>query len=68
MVGETWVEGELILMKIYGYKKESDDFIELKEVSIECSIDTLDKVIDFLKQTRKLHNSVKDKTEICHSH
>jgi len=34
-------------MNIYGYKKESDELLELSEISLECSVEELDNIIDF---------------------
>ena len=56
-------------MMVGGYKKDSDDFIRLKEVSITCTtIDEIDNLIGFLLHVREQHNAVKDKTPTCHSH
>lgn len=68
MVRKLWMERKLEIMKVYGYKKNSDEFIELQEASIECSIAELDKIIEFLKYSRDQHYKVKNEADICHSH
>ena len=55
-------------MQVYGYKKNSDDFVELQEASLECNIEELEKVISFLQHVKEQHSKVKGKSEICHSH
>ncbi len=55
-------------MEIYGYQKSGDDLLELKEMSLLCTIEELGKVIDFLEEVKKTHTMVRDKTDICHSH
>lgn len=55
-------------MKIYGYKKNSDEFVELEEASVECDLLELDNIIKFLKNVKDEHNKVSNKTDICHSH
>jgi len=55
-------------MKVYGYEKSNEDFVELREASIECTMDELDRIIKFLQNTKEQHNKAKGKTEICHSH
>ena len=55
-------------MKAYGYRNGDEELIELQEVSIQGSLEELDKIIDFLINVKKLHSSVSGETEICHSH
>ena len=52
-------------MEIYGYQKSGDDLLELKEMSLLCTIEELGKVIDFLEEVKKTHTMVRDKTDIC---
>lgn len=54
-------------MKAYGYSNE-DKFVELTEVSLECSLDELNKITEFLIYANELHNSDKCKDKYCHSH
>jgi len=59
-------------MKIYGYEKakheiDGEELLELREATIECSLDELKKIILFLEHTLKAHSLV-DKTNLCHSH
>jgi len=53
-------------MNIYGYKKESDELLELSEISLECSIEELDSIIDFLKYAKDL--KIKNKDKYGHEH
>lgn len=55
-------------MKIFGYQKDNDTLLGLEEVSLQCTIDELEKVIKFLLEERKQHTKVYKKTDICHSH
>ena len=55
-------------MKIFGYEKDRDDLLELEEVSLQCSIEELDKFIDFLHNVKKEHSTIVNKVEFCHSH
>lgn len=57
-----------MIMQVYGYKKDSDEFVELQEASIECKIKELDSIIEFLQNTREEHKKAMGKTKICHSH
>ena len=54
-------------MKAYGYDLKSK-FVELKEVSLECSLEELKKIADFLNYADKLHSSDLCKNDYCHSH
>lgn len=55
-------------MKAYGYKKDDEELIELQEVSLQCSLEELDKIIEFLINVKKIHSSVSGETKLCHSH
>ncbi|MEN2776368.1 hypothetical protein ABCY62_15190 [Acetivibrio clariflavus] len=61
------MEGE-INMKVYGYQFDSEELIELQEVSFQVDIKEIDKLIKFLQQVREQHSKVIDETELCHSH
>ena len=54
-------------MKAYGYNTKNK-FVELKEVSLECSPEELKKIAEFLSYADKLHNSEQCKNGYCHSH
>lgn len=54
-------------MKAYGYTIDGN-FVELKEVSLECDSDELIKISRFLNYAKELHNSDDCKDEYCHSH
>jgi hypothetical protein len=68
MVKWKWVESEGLIMKVFGYQKDSEDLIELQEVSFQCNITELDKVIQFLQNVKEQHGKVIDEVELCHSH
>ncbi len=55
-------------MKVFGYQKDNDNLLELEEMSIQCSIEELDKIIHFMQDAKNAHNKVAGKTEMCHSH
>ena len=55
-------------MKIFGYQKSNDDLLKLNEMSIQCDLDELEKIINFLKTVKKEHASVVGKIDMCHSH
>lgn len=56
------------VVKIYGYEKDSDELLVLKEISLLCSIEELDKLICFLQTAKSEHNKVKNESPMCHSH
>lgn len=55
-------------MKVFGYQKDTENLIELQEVSILSNIKELDRIIEFLKDIKEKHNNLVGKTELCHSH
>ncbi|QAA33760.1 hypothetical protein [Clostridium manihotivorum] len=55
-------------MKLFGYEKESEDLIELEEVSFECNIEELDKIIKFLQYVKCEHSKISSESGLCHSH
>lgn len=57
-------------MKIFGYQKESEDLIELQEISFQADIKELDKMIKFLQSVKEEHGKVvlRTKEDMCHSH
>lgn len=55
-------------MKIYGYQQEQEDLLKLEEVSLQCTIEELDKILDFIIEVKKKHSAVAEKTDMCHSH
>lgn len=55
-------------MKVFGYQKDSENLIELQEVSIQSDITELDKIIKFLQKVKEQHSKVTDGEELCHSH
>lgn len=61
------MEGK-IEMIVFGYQYDSEDLIELQEVSILGSIRELDKMIKFLQEVKEKHSKVSDEVELCHSH
>ena len=67
MVKGTWVGGEIVL-KAYGYIGNSEEMVELKELTIKCDIDEIDKMISFLKITKQRHEYFADSGEVAHTH
>ena len=55
-------------MKAFGYQKDSDELIELEEVSFQSDIEGLDKLIKFLQEVKEQHMKVIGESELCHSH
>ncbi|MEA4847373.1 MAG: hypothetical protein VB106_09105 [Clostridiaceae bacterium] len=55
-------------MKVFGYQKDSEELIELQEVSFQFDIDGLDKIIKFLQDVKEQHGKVIGEVELCHSH
>ena len=53
-------------MNIYGYKKESDEIVELSEISLKCSVEELDSIIDFFKYAKDL--KIKNQDYYGHEH
>lgn len=54
-------------MKIYGYSKNGK-FVNLKEVTLECSCDELKDIANFLSYAEEFHSSDAVNGEYCHSH
>ena len=61
------MEGE-IEVKVFGYQNDSEELIELEEVSFKGNIRELDKLIKFLQQAKEQHSKVIGEVEMCHSH
>lgn len=55
-------------MRVFGYKKNKKKLLELKEVTFQCTIEELDKIIEFFSEVKSQHSKVIGKTEMCHSH
>lgn len=53
-------------MNIYGYTKQSDELLKLSEISLKCSVNELDDIIDFLKYVKE--EKIKYKDEFGHEH
>ncbi len=68
MVDKKWLEDKGIVMKIYGYQRNHDELLDMQEVSFQCSLEEIEKIIQFLNKVRDEHGKVKDRTKICHSH
>lgn len=68
MVEEKWMESEEIAVKVFGYQKDSENLIELQEVSFQTDITELDKIIKFLQNVKEQHSKVIGEVELCHSH
>lgn len=55
-------------MKVFGYQKDSENLIELQEVSFQSDIKELDKIIKFLQDVKEDHSKIIGEVELCHSH
>lgn len=55
-------------MKIYGYKKDNEDLIELSEISIMSNISELKNLLNYLQDVIQEHSTVVREAELCHSH
>lgn len=55
-------------MKAFGYEKEKKKLLKLSEVTLECDLEEIDKIIEFLITVKESHDAVKEKTDMCHSH
>ncbi len=44
-----------IVVKVFGYQKDSENLIELQEVSFQSDITELDKIIKFLQNVKEQH-------------
>ena len=53
-------------MKVVGYTLKGRFISFLKEVSICCSVDELDDIVDFLLEVQKQHRQYPH--DLCHSH
>lgn len=62
------MESREIIVKVFGYQKDNEELIELREVSFQCDIEELEKVIKFLQETKKQHSKIIGEVELCHSH
>lgn len=56
-------------MRLYGTKgRYARKDVTLKEITINCKEDELDKIINFLLDVKKYHSELKEKTPVCHTH
>ena len=62
------MESGEIVVKVFGYQKDSEELIELEEVSFQSDIGGLDKIIKFLQEVKEQHSKVIGEVELCHSH
>lgn len=68
MVRRTWLERKLIIMQVCGYKRNSDDYVELREASLICSIDEIEKMIKFMQYVKERHSKGAGEEGIYYSH
>lgn len=45
-------------MKVFGYQKDSDELIELQDVSFQSNIKELNKIITFLQNIKEQHSKL----------
>lgn len=55
-------------MRVYGYQKDSEELIELGEVTFVSNIEGLEKIIEFFQEVKAQHSRVANGTDMCHSH
>ena len=53
-------------MNVYGYASDNDDIISLNEITLQASVDELNKLVDFLKNT--IDSMEKHKENFGHEH
>ena len=68
MVNRTWMEGEIINMKIFGYERNKDILLELEETSIDCTLEELEKLIVFFNEVKNNYYSKNDGSSMLHTH
>ena len=55
-------------MKLWGYEKDSENLIRLKEATFDGTLEELEELINFLKYVQEEHMKVAQKTDMCQSH
>lgn len=55
-------------MKVFGYEYDNDVLLKMEEISLQCDLGELKKIIIFLQDVYEKHSSVQMQTDICHSH
>ncbi len=55
-------------MKIVGFTNDEDKDVELREATLSCTIEELDRFIEFITEIRDIHKKFIDETELLHSH
>lgn len=55
-------------MKIFGYEKDSESLLSLEEMSILCTIQEIDMLIEFLKYSKQELKSVEESGGTGHCH
>ncbi len=55
-------------MKVFGYQKDSEELIELQEVTFQSDIEGLNKIIKFLHEVKEQCSKVVGEVDLCHSH
>lgn len=41
---------------VFGYMENGEELIKLKEITLDCTLNDLEDIIDFLHYVRKTHN------------
>lgn len=62
------MESEVVILKVFGYEEGSEDLLELEEVSFQCNITEVDKMIKFLQYVKEEHSKINPEFGLCHSH
>lgn len=68
MASGKWMEYRRTIMKVYGYENDSEDLIELGEVSIMASISEVKNLLNYLENVINEHSKVVGQKEMHHSH
>jgi hypothetical protein len=55
-------------MQVFGYKKDSEELMELGEVTFLSNIEELEKLIRFFQETKAQHSKAAKEIESFHSH
>lgn len=61
-------DGRCNNIKAFGYQYDSENLIELQEVTFMLDKIELEKIIKFLQQVKEEHSKINNETEYCHSH
>ena len=55
-------------MKVFGYAKNNEELMDLREASLLVNMNELDKLIEFLQMAKEKHGHVKNSGDFSYSH